>query len=424
MEPMNAKRLVRYALIFAFVATIIPSMVIAKPTDAANASLVDRPSPITRMPAGELSIEMPDVPAWRPGYTLFVLPGQTVTLSTRVPGGAAFRWSGDGRFVLPANMKSRAATSGKIGAVLPAGSDVVWMAPSAVGGSILVLRIAAANGWSEAARIDVQVMAPFESLTNGLLGGYRIGRYPPPARRPSTVPTADYTHPPGFLKLPETAADPIRVSPRFFLDDFVCKQRGRGDRYVALKPELLAFLEAIVDKVESKGFHCTDETAEGATIRLVGMQEPSVTVANPAPGRPIQIMSGYRTPHYNRSLGNVRLSRHQFGDASDIIVDANGDQVMDDLNRDGQLNGQDAITLAGWIEELWQEQAYAGRPGGLGVYNAEGDHGPFVHVDMRGVRARWSGNGLKWAAAEESDGDAGPESEPAARPGTKTIVVR
>ena len=116
------------------------------------------------------------------------------------------------------------------------------------------------------------------------------------------------------------------------------------------------------------------------------------------------------------------MSRHQFGDAADIIVDSDGDQVMDDLNQDGVLNGKDAITLAEWIEELWRREEYAGRPGGLGVYNAEGDHGPFVHVDMRGVRARWSGNGLKWNAAEDSDGDM--DSVVPAKTKAKTIVVR
>jgi uncharacterized protein YcbK (DUF882 family) len=27
--------------------------------------------------------------------------------------------------------------------------------------------------------------------------------------------------------------------------------------------------------------------------------------------------------------------------------------------------------------------------GGVGIYAATGAHGPFVHVDVRGVKARW-----------------------------------
>ncbi|MDZ4805485.1 MAG: D-Ala-D-Ala carboxypeptidase family metallohydrolase [Candidatus Eisenbacteria bacterium] len=417
---MRAKQLARYLMVFAL-ATTTPSLVRAMSPETANLSTADHHPRITASPSEDLSIRIVDLPAWRQGYTLFVLPGQTITLSTRVPGGAAFRWSGDGRFVLPSSVKSRAATSGQMGAVLPAGSNVVWKAPGAVGGSILILRTATTEGWNEAARIEVQVMAPFASLADGVLGGYRIGRYPPKSGAKKDAATADYTPPPGFLKLPKLAAQPIKVSPRFFLQDFACKQHGAGDRYVALKPELLAFLEAIVDRVELEGFRCSRTEPAGATIQLVGIT-PGVSVAPKAPGRPILIMSGYRTPHYNRSLGNVQLSRHQFGDAADIIVDSNGDQVMDDLNQDGVLNGKDAITLAAWIEELWRREEYAGRPGGLGVYNSEGNHGPFVHVDMRGVRARWSGNGLKWKAAENSDEDM--DSVVPAKPRAKTIVVR
>jgi len=431
---MRADSFLRYVLLSALLA-ITPSPV-TLPASAAEAvvPIANSHDHLTNAPRADLSIAVREIPDWRPGYTLFVLPGQTLTLSTRVPGGAAYRWSGDGRFVLPTNVKSRAATTGRMGAVLPAGSDVVWKAPAAVGGSILVLRTATQGEWKETLHIDVQVMAPFTSLANGLLNGYRIGRYPA-AKTKRHAPTADYTPPPGFLKLPELAARPIKVSPRFFLDDFVCKQDGRGDRYVALEPELLRFLEAITDRVEQEGFRCSVAESEGSLIQLANMEQDGssvaeamsgrrISVAPEAPGRPILIMSGYRTPHYNRSLGNVRMSRHQFGDAADIIVDSDGDQVMDDLNQDGILNGQDAITLAAWIDDLWQNEEHVSRPGGLGVYNAEGDHGPFVHVDVRGVRARWSGNGLKWKAADESGNDAGSESEPKVKPKAKTIVVR
>jgi hypothetical protein len=387
----------------------------ASATDVTNANRVTSSPVVNNRP---VTVAVDEVPAWRPGYTLFVLPGQTITLATHVPDGSAYRWSGDGRFVLPDGNRPRAASSGGAGTVLPAGSPVVWKAPNAVGGSLLVLRTATADGWSEAARIDVQVMAPFEALADGLLDGYRIGRYPAqPKKARNTQSLADYTHPVGFLKLPEKSEAPIKVSPRFFLHDFVCKQDGEGDRYVALRPELLQMLEAIVDRVESEGFRCSLLDHDGGTVQLASMGgTPRSNIAPPAPGRPLIIMSGYRTPAYNRSLGNVKLSRHQFGDASDIIVDSDGDQVMDDLNRDGRINGQDAITLASWIEEIWQGENFASRPGGLGVYNAEGEHGPFVHVDMRGVRARWGGNGLKWSEAEDRDAHAGAETGPA--PGT------
>jgi hypothetical protein len=415
-------------LVTAALAALSVTSVAAAPNAPASATSgtnapVSTNAPIVNSIAKNLPVEITvnEVPGWRKGYTLFVLPGQTITLATHVPDGSAYRWSGDGRFVLPGQNRPRAATSGGAGSVLPAGSPVVWKAPNAVGGSLLVLRTATADGWTEAARVDVQVMAPFEALADGLLDGYRIGRYPGQPKNAASKSLADYTHPVGFLKLPEKSDAPIKVSPRFFLHDFVCKQDGEGDRYVALRPELLQMLEAIVDKVEDMGFRCSLVDHDGGTVQLASMggaPRGSSGIAPPAPGRPLLIMSGYRTPAYNRSLGNVKLSRHQFGDASDIIVDSDGDQVMDDLNHDGRLNGQDAITLASWIEEIWQDEEFAGRPGGLGVYNAEGEHGPFVHVDMRGVKARWSGNGLKWSASEDKDAHDSPELE--AKPAAKS----
>jgi hypothetical protein len=126
-------------------------------------------------------------------------------------------------------------------------------------------------------------------------------------------------------------------------------------------------------------------------------------------------MSGYRTPAYNRSLGNVRYSRHLYGDAADILVDSDGDGVMDDLNRDGTVDGNDATTLAAWVEDLWATAEFASCPGGLGIYGGTAEHGPFVHVDLRGKKARWGGNGLDWL--EDEDG-AVPAEELIARPVT------
>jgi hypothetical protein len=372
-------------------------------------------------------VSIPEKPEWVPGYTLFVLPGETITLDTDLPGGAAYRWSGAGRFLVPKSVKVRAATSGRMGPVLPAGSPITWQAPAEVGGGVLTLRVAGAEGWENALSVPVQVLAPFERIVAGRLDGYRIGRYPLTKRIPDK-PESDYSPPPGFVRLPETG-DRVAVSPRFFANDFVCKQRhSGGDKYVAVDPKLLRFLEAITDRVEAEGFRCAAGPSVGhAQIELASFT-PATRVAPEAPGRPILVMSGYRTPAYNRSLGNVKMSRHQYGDAADILIDADGDQVMDDLNRDGRLDGQDAIQLAEWIEELWQRPEFAVRPGGLGVYNSGGDHGPFVHVDVRGWRARWGGNGLKWEGAEAGSEDlalpAPDGDEPAAAPARKIVLAR
>jgi hypothetical protein len=47
-------------------------------------------------------------------------------------------------------------------------------------------------------------------------------------------------------------------------------------------------------------------------------------------------------------------------------------------------------TLGGVIERLSPSSWYRPFAGGLGVYPANRAHGPFIHVDVRGYRARWT----------------------------------
>ena len=102
----------------------------------------------------------------------------------------------------------------------------------------------------------------------------------------------------------------------------------------------------------------------------------------------LAVMSGFRTPAYNAAVGNTTVySRHLWGDAADVYVDADGNGDMDDLNGDGRSDIQDARVLASWIEEAVASSPV--RSGGLAAYRRTAAHGPFVHVDARGVRARW-----------------------------------
>ena len=100
-------------------------------------------------------------------------------------------------------------------------------------------------------------------------------------------------------------------------------------------------------------------------------------------------MSGYRTPYYNRSIGNVRFSRHLWGDAADIYIDNNHDQLMDDLNRDGTSDRKDAKILFELINNMSNHSWYQPFIGGLGLYGRNSYRTAFVHVDVRGYRARW-----------------------------------
>jgi uncharacterized protein YcbK (DUF882 family) len=101
-------------------------------------------------------------------------------------------------------------------------------------------------------------------------------------------------------------------------------------------------------------------------------------------------MSGYRTPFYNRLIGNVKLSAHQYGGAADIFIDANPeDGEMDDLNRDGRSDGEDSQLLFTLVDEMSLNEFYLPYIGGVGKYSKNESHGAFVHVDVRGFRAIW-----------------------------------
>ncbi|MGD9237221.1 MAG: D-Ala-D-Ala carboxypeptidase family metallohydrolase [Desulfobacterales bacterium] len=102
------------------------------------------------------------------------------------------------------------------------------------------------------------------------------------------------------------------------------------------------------------------------------------------------VMSGYRTPYYNEAIGNVPYSRHIYGGAVDIFIDENPqDNMMDDLNRDGTIDYRDAAVIYRIIDALYGKKFYDPFLGGLARYKKTGNHGPFVHVDVRGQRARW-----------------------------------
>jgi uncharacterized protein YcbK (DUF882 family) len=125
---------------------------------------------------------------------------------------------------------------------------------------------------------------------------------------------------------------------------------------------LLLKLELILEKVNEKGYRCDT----------------------------FHIMSGYRTPYYNKAIGNVKYSRHIYGGAADIFIDENPkDNMMDDLNQDGKIDYRDAAIIYRIIDDLYGKKFYDPFLGGLARYKKTSNHGPFVHVDVRGRRARW-----------------------------------
>jgi hypothetical protein len=112
-------------------------------------------------------------------------------------------------------------------------------------------------------------------------------------------------------------------------------------RTAVIQTSLLVKLEGLIDQLKQKGL----------------------------PGESLRIMSGFRTPDYNRTVGNeTTWSRHLAGDAADVFVDKNGDDRMDDLNGDGRVNRRDARFLLGIVESMdespeWQRPSRGRRLG-------------------------------------------------------------
>jgi hypothetical protein len=206
-----------------------------------------------------------------------------------------------------------------------------------------------------AVRLQVFVLTPWDH-DGTTLEGYRIGHYEMQARGD----LAAYEPPDGFIAVTAENRD-ARVSPNFRLEQFLCKQTTGTPQFALVRTRLLQRLETVL-----------------AALNRRGHDVPT-----------LHVMSGYRTPYYNRAIGNTtEYSRHLYGDAADIFVDVDDDRWMDDLTGDGRATEADARYLA----RLVRRRPTPGDErfeGGLGVYGPASHRGPFVHVDLRGYRARW-----------------------------------
>ncbi|MFP4228965.1 MAG: D-Ala-D-Ala carboxypeptidase family metallohydrolase [Salinivenus sp.] len=204
-------------------------------------------------------------------------------------------------------------------------------------------------------RLQVFVLQPWNP-DQETLEDYYIGKYEKEPRDDNPR----YEPPEGFVRVTDDNRD-ARISPHFRLDQFLCKQTEDTPQYALVQPRLLRTLEAILHAVNERGHNVST----------------------------LQVMSGFRTPYYNRSIGNrTEYSRHLYGDAADIFVDANEDGKMDDLTGDGRVTRADAEQLAQWIEEVPTEGEDS-FVGGLSVYGPASHRGPFVHVDLRGEKEKW-----------------------------------
>jgi hypothetical protein len=164
------------------------------------------------------------------------------------------------------------------------------------------------------------------------------------------------------------------LSPHFRLGDF-----DHDDYYVGTTPypHLIAVEPSLVHKLEH-------------------LQE--LIEARFSSDQRIEIICGFRSPRYNLArLGHpdnlkTLFSRHQYGDAVDMIIDGcPEDGILDDLNGDGTVSVHDACLLFKLVS-AWEHET--GNYGGSGFYKFHDVEGriqsPYVHTDTRGWVARWS----------------------------------
>jgi len=289
-----------------------------------------------------------------------VLVGATAVPSALASQGPApaQRVAGDDAVIIPAEFRGRSGRL-RFHVLLPGEEPAeelaaLWPEAPSDGPVILTVRDSLAGDLFRFA-----TLVPLAAKQNGRLGVYRVGRWPAEAHRPRSPL---YKAPPGLVEVQE-ADQSVPVSTHFTLGQFLTKdQRDVWPKFLVLDERLVDKLELIVSE-----------------LRIAGHRSDGLTV-----------LSGFRTPQHNaraRSAGTATDSRHQYGDAADVFVDADGDGRMDDLNGDGRVDIRDALEFARIVDRV--EAKYPELVGGVGLYRVVPGHGPFVHVDARGERARW-----------------------------------
>ena len=84
-------------------------------------------------------------------------------------------------------------------------------------------------------------------------------------------------------------------------------------------------------------------------------------------GKPCRILSSYRSPDYNRTVGGAARSQHLEFNALDIVFDGVSPRQV--------------------YERLLEWRKAGKFTGGLSLYSSSG----FVHIDTRGSNASWRG---------------------------------
>jgi uncharacterized protein YcbK (DUF882 family) len=213
--------------------------------------------------------------------------------------------------------------------------------------------------------LSVVTLVPRSKKRRGRVGMYQLGDWPFESGGKPRTPR--YAAPAGFIEVTRGNQD-FHASEHFRLRQFLTNdQRSVWPKYLVLDPFLIDKLELTIQELRNEG------------VRV----------------EHVHVMSGFRTPRYNAGGGNTagraNLSRHMYGDGADVYVDNDRDGSPDDITGDGRVTTADAEKFAHAAAQV--EKKHRSLIGGIGIYPACCGHGPFTHVDVRGVRARWRGSG-------------------------------
>jgi hypothetical protein len=251
--------------------------------------------------------------------------------------------------------------SGKLSSRIVPASEWTDIARALGGASVGNGGVLELHATSDGEPFALLALRDFTVKTGAYVGGYRVGYWPAELHR---VRSSAYANPSGFVEVTPSNAD-TRLSEHFRLGDFITHDQNEvWPKYLVLREALIDKLELVLDELERSGH----------------------------PANHVIVLSGFRTPAYNLALGDAsgraRESRHQYGDAADIIIDSNGDGRMDDLDLDGRSDVGDVRVVERAVERV--ERLHPELVGGLGLYQAMGPSGPFAHIDVRGEAARWT----------------------------------
>ena len=152
--------------------------------------------------------------------------------------------------------------------------------------------------------LTVAVLVPFKDKEGAMLNGYRIGTYLAERLAGGQEP------PEGFLEINPSDVD-LPISKHLRVGDFLNHDsQDTWPRYAAVSPRLLDKLELVI--AELARWH-------GGTVDDVHLA--------------LDVHSGFRAPDHNRQIARAaRDSQHQYGDAADVAIDANGRSEEHSLN--------------------------------------------------------------------------------------------